>query len=94
MEAAEVASRAKSLFIGNMSHELRTPLSGVLGMTKVLLNTSITDQQRDYAEKIRKSGEALRYDHGKALRGNRLGPHDQPEPGRAHGRNAPGGERL
>jgi len=59
MEAAEVASRAKSLFIGNMSHELRTPLSGVLGMTKVLLNTSITDQQRDYAEKIRKSGEAL-----------------------------------
>ncbi|MFZ4441633.1 MAG: PAS domain S-box protein, partial [Syntrophales bacterium] len=59
LEAAEVASRAKSLFIGNMSHELRTPLSGVLGMTEALLNTPVTEQQRDYAEKIRKSGKAL-----------------------------------
>ncbi|MFZ4438427.1 MAG: PAS domain S-box protein [Syntrophales bacterium] len=59
LEAAEVASRAKSLFIGNMSHELRTPLSGVLGMTEALLNTNVTDQQRDYAETIRKSGKAL-----------------------------------
>ncbi|MFZ4440927.1 MAG: PAS domain S-box protein, partial [Syntrophales bacterium] len=59
MEAAEAASRAKSLFIGNMSHELRTPLSGVLGMTEALLNTSITEEQRDYAEKIKKSGKAL-----------------------------------
>ena len=56
---AEAASRAKSLFIGNMSHELRTPLSGVLGMTEALLNTPVTGQQRDYAEKIRKSGKAL-----------------------------------
>ncbi|MEI7673471.1 MAG: PAS domain S-box protein, partial [Deltaproteobacteria bacterium] len=52
LEAAEAASRAKSLFIGNMSHELRTPLSGVLGMTDALLNTPVTEQQRDYAEKI------------------------------------------
>ena len=59
VEAAEAASRAKSLFIGNMSHELRTPLSGVLGMTEALLNTSVTEQQRDYAEKIKKSGKAL-----------------------------------
>ena len=59
MEAAEAASRAKSLFIGNMSHELRTPLSGVLGMTEALLNTPVTEEQRDYAEKIRKSGKAL-----------------------------------
>ncbi len=59
LEAAEVASRAKSLFIGNMSHELRTPLSGVLGMTEALLNTNVTEQQRDYAETIRKSGKAL-----------------------------------
>ncbi|MFZ4441557.1 MAG: PAS domain S-box protein, partial [Syntrophales bacterium] len=59
VEAAEVASRAKSLFIGNMSHELRTPLSGVLGMTEALLNTPVTQQQRDYAETIRKSGKAL-----------------------------------
>ncbi|MFZ4440895.1 MAG: PAS domain S-box protein, partial [Syntrophales bacterium] len=58
-EAAEAANRAKSLFIGNMSHELRTPLSGVLGMTEALLNTPVTQQQRDYAETIRKSGKAL-----------------------------------
>ena len=57
--AADVANRAKSLFVGNMSHELRTPLSAVLGMTELLLNTPVSDQQRDYAEKIRKSGEAL-----------------------------------
>ena len=56
---AEAASRAKSLFIGNMSHELRTPLSGVLGMTEALLNTPVTDKQRDYAETIKKSGKAL-----------------------------------
>jgi len=56
---AEAANRAKSLFIGNMSHELRTPLSGVLGMTEALLNTPVTDKQRDYAETIRKSGKAL-----------------------------------
>ncbi|MEI7673815.1 MAG: histidine kinase dimerization/phospho-acceptor domain-containing protein, partial [Deltaproteobacteria bacterium] len=56
---AEAASRAKSLFMGNMSHELRTPLSGVLGMTEALLNTPVTEKQRDYAETIRKSGKAL-----------------------------------
>ena len=59
VEAAEAASRAKSLFIGNMSHELRTPLSGVLGMTEALLNTPLAEQQRGYAETIRKSGKAL-----------------------------------
>ncbi|MFZ4441110.1 MAG: PAS domain-containing protein [Syntrophales bacterium] len=59
VEAAEAASRAKSLFIGNMSHELRTPLSGVLGMTEALLTTPLADKQRDYAETIRKSGKAL-----------------------------------
>ena len=59
VEAAEAASRAKSLFIGNMSHELRTPLSGVLGMTEALLNTPVTEQQRGYAETILKSGKTL-----------------------------------
>ena len=56
---AEAASRAKSLFMGNMSHELRTPLSGVLGMAGLLLRTPLTEKQRDYGEKIMKSGEAL-----------------------------------
>ncbi|MEI7671514.1 MAG: ATP-binding protein, partial [Deltaproteobacteria bacterium] len=56
---AEAANRAKSLFMGNMSHELRTPLSGVLGMAGLLLRTPLTEKQRDYGEKIMKSGEAL-----------------------------------
>ncbi|MEI7672806.1 MAG: PAS domain S-box protein, partial [Deltaproteobacteria bacterium] len=59
LQAAEAANQVKSLFIGNMSHELRTPLSAVIGMTEMLLNTPVTDQQRDYGEKIRKSGAAL-----------------------------------
>ena len=59
LEAAEVANRAKSLFIGNMSHELRTPLSGVLGMTELLLKTPVTVKQRDYAESIMKCGKSL-----------------------------------
>ena len=58
-KAAEVANRAKSVFLANMNHELRTPLSGVLGMTGLLLNTPITERQRGYAEKIKKSGESL-----------------------------------
>ena len=59
LETAEVANRAKSLFIGNMSHELRTPLSGVLGMTELLLKTPVTVKQRDYAESIMKCGKSL-----------------------------------
>jgi len=59
LEAAEVANRAKCLFIGNMSHELRTPLSGVLGMTELLLKTPVTVKQRDYAESIMKCGKSL-----------------------------------
>jgi len=58
-DAAEAAMQAKSMFLANMSHELRTPLNAVVGMTSLLLNTVTTDEQRDYAETIRGSGEAL-----------------------------------